>query len=104
MAFFALYVVYWIGIYLVVRRVSGFRWSSANRQLALLILPTVAAVFVSWYFLPRQGAMVLGGVLTLLAGLYSAKTLCALVPLARFPAPARKLILLFRLAPSGTND
>ena len=61
MAFFALYVVYWTGIYLVVRRVSGFRWSSANRQLALLILPTVAAVFASWYLLPRSGAMVLGG-------------------------------------------
>jgi PST family polysaccharide transporter len=103
MAFFALYVVYWAGIYLVVRRVSGFRWSSANRQLALLILPTVTAVFAGWYLLPRSGAMVLGGVLTLLAGLYSAKTLCALVPLERFPMPARKLILFFRLAPSSTN-
>ena len=103
MAFFALYVVYWVGIYLVVRRVSGFRWSSANRQLALLILPTVAAVFAGWYLLPRSGAMVLGGVLTLLAGLYSAKTLCALVPLERFPMLARKLILFFRLAPSSTN-
>ncbi|MGA2685231.1 MAG: O-antigen translocase [Verrucomicrobiota bacterium] len=102
-AFFALYVVYWAGIYLVVRRVSGFRWSSANRQLALLILPTVTVVFAGWYLLPRPGAMVLGGMLTLLAGLYSAKTLCALVPLERFPMPARKLILFFRLAPSSTN-
>ena len=66
-----------LGIYLVVRRLSGFRWSAANRQLALLFLPTVAAVFVSWYLLPRSGAMVLGAVLTLLAGLYAAKTLCA---------------------------
>ncbi len=33
-AFFAMYAVYWLGIYLIVRRLSGFRWSAANRQLA----------------------------------------------------------------------
>ena len=60
MAFFGLYVVYWIGIYLIVRRLSGFRWSAANRRLAFLFVPLVAAVFVSWYFLPRVAAAILG--------------------------------------------
>jgi PST family polysaccharide transporter len=95
--------VYWIGIYLVVRRVSGFRWSAANRQLAVLFLPLVAAVFAGWYFLPNWVAVVLGVVVTLLAGIYSLKTLCTLIPLERLPQSAQRLLRFFRLAPSNTH-
>jgi enterobacterial common antigen flippase len=102
-AFFEMYVFYWIGIYTVVRRLSGFRWSAANRQLALLFLPVIAAVFISWYFLPRPATMVLGALFTLLTGIYSARTLCRLVPLERFPKPVQKIILFFRLAPPNAN-
>jgi PST family polysaccharide transporter len=103
MAFFGLYVVYWFGIYLIVRRLSGFRWSTANRRLAAIFLPAIAAVFVSWYFLSHVAAAILGMTLTLLTGIYSLKTLCTLVPLERFPKPAQKIILFFRLAPPNTN-
>lgn len=98
-AFFGLYVVYWAGIYLVVRRLIGFRWSSANRQLALVFLPLVAGIFISQYFLPRPAVMVLGVLLTVLTGIYSVKILCTLVPLERLPKALRKIISFFRLAP-----
>jgi PST family polysaccharide transporter len=100
MAFFALYLLNFIGLYLVVRRLSGFRWSAANRRLAVLLLPLVTTVFVSWYFLSRPAIMISGALLTVLTGIYSARTLCALIPLERFPGPVQKVILFFRLAPS----
>jgi hypothetical protein len=40
---------------------------------------------------------------TFLAGIYSLKTLCALIPLERLPAIAQKLVRLFRLAPADVN-
>jgi PST family polysaccharide transporter len=103
MAFFGLYVFYWFGIYLVVRRLSGFRWSRANRQLSILFIPTTAAVFGAWYVLPFWQGLILGSAATLICGIYSLKTLCSLIPLARLPRTARKMLVLFRLAPAGTD-
>jgi hypothetical protein len=45
----------------------------------------------------------LGVVATLLAEIYSLKTLCALIPLERLPRIAQRIIVLFRLAPSNTG-
>jgi PST family polysaccharide transporter len=98
MAFFGMYVAYWVGIYLIVRHLSGFRWSAANRRLALLFVPLVAAVFTGWYVLPRMVEVMVGVTITLLTGIYSLRTLCTLVPLERFPKLAQKIILFFRLA------
>jgi PST family polysaccharide transporter len=103
MAFFASCVVYWVGIYLIVRHLSGFRWSAANLRLAAIFLPATTVVFVSWYLLPHIAAAILGMTFTLLTGIYSLKTLCTLVPLERFPKPVQKMILFFRLAPPDIN-
>jgi enterobacterial common antigen flippase len=97
-AFFSMYAAYWLIIYLIVRRVSEFRWSAANRRLALVFLPVVTLAFVGRYFLPGPLAVAVGTVLTLAVGIYSLKILCTLVPLERFPAPLRKMILFFGLA------
>lgn len=97
--FFALYVFYGLGIYVIVRRVAGFRWSVANRQLALIFLPVVAAVFASDYLLPRAEAMLLGLLATLFTGVYSLRTLCALIPLDRLPRPIRAVCRSVGLAP-----
>ncbi len=104
MAFFGLYVVYAIGIYMVVRRLSGFRWSVANRQLALVFVPLVGVVFTSWYFLPRVGAAILGSVVTVALGLYSVRALCTLVPWERLPQGVQKVLRLLRLAPSDPQN
>jgi PST family polysaccharide transporter len=102
-AFFVNYLVYWVGIYVIVRRISGFRWSTANLRLAAIFLPTTAAVFVSWYLLSHVAAAFLGMTLMVLTGIYSLKTLCTLVPLERLPRPVQKIILLLRLAPPNLN-
>jgi O-antigen/teichoic acid export membrane protein len=104
MAFFGLYVVYWLGIYLVVRQVSGFRWSAASRRLGLLFVPLVATVFVGWYFLSRGVEVVFGAAVTLFTGVYSLKTLCTLVSLERLPGPVQKIIMFLRLAPLKTKE
>jgi len=102
-AFFAGYVFYWFLIYMIVRSVSGFRWSAANKKLGLLFGVLISAVFVGWYFVPRPVMVVGGVVITLVAGIYSLKILCALVPLERFPRPAQRLLLLLKLVP-GKDD
>ena len=102
-AFFGQYVFYWLLIYGVVRRVSGFRWTKANQQTGLFFAFMVACVFASWYLLPRMAAMSLGIVATLLAGIYSLKSLCTLVPINRLPAMARRAIVFLRLAPANTR-
>jgi PST family polysaccharide transporter len=103
-AFFSLYAAYWLGVYLIVRRLTGFRWSAANCQLALVFLPVVTLVFVSRYFLPNPAVIALGALLTLAVGIYSLKILCTLVPLERFPGPVRKMILFFKLASLDANN
>ena len=103
MAFLTFYLVNIISLYLIVRRITGFHWSAANRQLVVRLLPLVVTVFVSWYLVPRPVTMIFGVLLTVLSGIYSLKTLCTLVPLERFPKLAQKIIFFFRLAPPNPN-
>jgi enterobacterial common antigen flippase len=97
-AFFGSYVLYWFLVYAIVRSMSGFRWSAANKQIGLLYGVLIAVVFVAWYYLPRPLMFVGGSGITLLAGIYSLKKVCALIPLERLPWLARRLIVLLRLA------
>jgi PST family polysaccharide transporter len=102
-AFFGMYVVYWTGIYFVVRQVSGFRWSWANRRLAFAFAPLAIFVFVDDSFLPRKLELAVDTMITLLTGIYSMKKVCTLISLERFPAVVRKLLRFFRLAPTDSK-
>ena len=84
-AFLGLYVWHGALIYVVVRRLSGFRWSVANRQLAYLFLPLTAAVFCGFYLFPYWLAMLAGVAAALVAGLQSARGLASVLPLDRLP-------------------
>jgi PST family polysaccharide transporter len=88
-AFFALYVLNFFVVWIVVKRLNGFEWSPENRRLGLLFIPLVVFVFVGSYLLPPMWAVVLGVVVTLPTGIYSLKTLCKLIPVERFPRVAR---------------
>lgn len=59
-ASFALYLIYTTGVYAVVRRLTGFRWSPECRGLLLRMLPTVALTFVAARLLPLWPATALG--------------------------------------------
>jgi enterobacterial common antigen flippase len=102
-AFFGGYVFFWFLIYAIVRSMSGFRWSAANKGIGLLYGVLIGVVFVGWYSnLPRPLIEVSGTGITLLAGIYSLKKLCTLVPLERLPRLAQRLIVLLRLAPPAS--
>jgi antigen flippase len=100
-AFFALYLVHFSVVYALVRHLTGFRWSAANRQLALLFMPLVALIFAGWYVLPPMGAVILGAVVTVPTGVYSLKTVCTLIPMERLPRIAQRLIRFLRLSPAN---
>lgn len=104
MGFFASYVFYWFLVYFIVRSVSGFRWSAANKKIGLLYGSMIAVVFTGKYIFPSLVAVVVGIVVTMIASVCSIKILFALVPLERLPKPARKLFALLRLSPSKSND
>jgi PST family polysaccharide transporter len=97
-AFFLMYVINWFGLSIVVRHLTGFRWSTANCKLAALFLPVIAFVFIGWYVLPHPVAYVTGSVVTLLTGLYSLKLLCTLIPPQSLPSPVQKGLRLLRLS------
>ena len=86
MAFFGLYVWHGILIYVIVRRLTGFRWSVANRRHTLLFLPASGLVFSAFLVLPPWSAMVIGFVAVALSGLYSLRMLVELLPLESVPA------------------
>jgi enterobacterial common antigen flippase len=95
MAFFGLYVWHSILIYVIVRRLIGFRWSVANRRHVLLFLPASGLVFSAFLVLPLWSAMVIGSVAVALSGLYSLRMLVRLLPPEAVPAPIRGWITKF---------
>jgi PST family polysaccharide transporter len=79
-AFFGLYVWHTLLIYLIVRRLTGFRWSAANRRHALVFLPASLGVVTAFFILPPLSAMVIGLAAAVLSGLYSLRILIELLP------------------------
>jgi O-antigen/teichoic acid export membrane protein len=98
-AFFGLYVWHGILIYVIVRRMSGFRWSAANRKVGVLFLSLTGLVFSGFYLLPFWLASAIGALVTLLSGVYSVRVLLSLVSLDRTPYLIRRLLVWLRFAP-----
>jgi O-antigen/teichoic acid export membrane protein len=99
MSFFGLYAWHSLLIYFIVRRLSGFRWSEANRRLNLLFLPLIGLVFCGFYVLPFWLATAVGALAALLSGIYSVRVLLKLVAVVRLPPKVRKMLAAFRLGP-----
>ena len=79
MAFACLYV--WRGpfVYVIVRRLTGFRWSPENGRTLAAIAPVVGVVFVT-SSTGSASAAVVGGVAFVLISAYSVRRLATLVP------------------------
>jgi enterobacterial common antigen flippase len=101
-AFFGSYVFHGLLIYPIVRTLSGFRWSAANRKIGVLFLCSIALVFCSLYLLPPLWATVLGTVATALSGLYSLRALLNLLSTDRVPQPIRRRLVWLRVEPRGS--
>lgn len=89
MAFFGLYVWHSMLIYVIVRKLTGFRWSAANRRHGLLFLPASGLVFLMFSILPLWPATAIGFVAVALCGLYSLRMLIDLLPPESVPATIR---------------
>jgi len=79
-AFFGLYVWHTGLVYVLVRRLSGFRWTPVNARLAIGFLVAGCTVFVAFQVLPMWEAIALGASLTLILGLFSLWMLWRLFP------------------------
>jgi PST family polysaccharide transporter len=99
-AFFGLYVWHGLLIYVLVRRMSGFRWSRQNLQLMAIFMPASAAVFGAFSVLSSQLAMAFGFVVTSAAGIYALWMLLELLPVEALPQRVRPVIAAWRRTPS----
>jgi hypothetical protein len=70
-----LYLIDWWGIYAVVRHRHGFSWSRENVKLWLVVLPTVAVVFLVLQLLPWTSGAIIGGCATLALSYYNLRHL-----------------------------
>jgi antigen flippase len=86
MAFFGLYVWHSLLIYVLVRQLSGFRWSASNIRLGLFFLPATGLVFGGFMILPVWSATAIGLAVTLLCGVYSLRVLAQLLPMDWVPS------------------
>ena len=104
MAFFGSYVFHALMIYPIARKLSGFRWSEANRQTGLVFILLIAVVFLSFYTLPALVATGVGVLAIISSGVHSIRVLVNLVTMDRIPGSIVRLLVLFRLAPLASKN
>lgn len=88
MGFLGMYVAYYLGIYVVVHRISGFSWSPANRRMQVFFFSFAVFVFVDECFLTRWTELITESVALALTVAFSLRRLSAMIPLDQLP-PAR---------------
>ena len=98
-AFFGSYVFHGLLIYPIVRTLSGFRWSAANRQVGILFLCSIGLVFCGLHLLPPIWAAVLGAMATAVSGIYSVRRMLLLLSTDRIPPRIRQHLVWLRLDP-----
>jgi PST family polysaccharide transporter len=86
MGFFGLYVWHGLFVYVIDRKLTGFRWSAATRDTALVYLVLIAVVFGACVFMPGSIATAIGSVGLLCASAYSWRTLRGLLGAESIPA------------------
>ena len=96
-AFFGSYILHVLMIYLIIRRLSGFRWSAANLKIGLLFVTSLAIVFSAFYALPYAWAMAIGLLAFLASSVYSIRMLFGLISLNLIPRPILTMLRCFRL-------
>jgi antigen flippase len=100
-AFFGSYVFHALMIYPIVRWMSGFRWSPENVRTGGLFLSLIAVVFCGFYTFPVVPATSIGIAAFLVSGVYTIRTLLALVSLDRVPPALLRILVRFGFARPG---
>lgn len=102
-AFFGSYIFYGFLLYPIVNRMSGFRWSNANKRTGLLFLSLITMVFCGFYLLPFLWAVILGTLAVFGGGAYSIRVLLSLAAWQQVPSPLRRLLVRFGLTTRGSS-
>lgn len=97
-AFFGSYVFHGFMIYPVVRWLSGFSWSNANKRTSWFFLSLIALVFCGFSFLPSFWATAAGTLAVVVSGLYSIRIFLDLISHDRIPRSVLKLMFRFGIA------
>ena len=97
MAFLGLYIFHSGMIYLVVRRLSGFRWSPANLKFAVIGVITVAITLTSRLTLKEPWGTLTGFALASGTGCYCLFTLCGLIGPEKMNYYFKRVRLPFRM-------
>ena|SRR5690242_4630029 len=101
-AFFGSYIFHVLMIYLIVHKLSGFRYSAANVKVGLLFILVLGLIFCGYNALPYYVAMVVGILVLMATSIYSIRQILNLVSLALVPRPILRVLEWFRLAGATT--
>jgi PST family polysaccharide transporter len=102
-AFFGSYVFHGVMLYIIVSRISGFRWSRSNVVTGLLSVSMVFIVFCGFYLLPLTYNVVIGSAATVINIVYSLRMLTSFLVLERIPASLRKFLTMLHLTPRSST-
>jgi PST family polysaccharide transporter len=103
-AFFGAYAFHVLMNYVIVRQLTGFRWSTANLQTSSLFLALIAVIFCSFYVLSPLLAMGVGMLAVVLSGVYSLQVILNLISPSQLPRQVLKVLQWLRLTPSIYNE
>lgn len=84
-AFFGSYIFHVLMIYLIVRQLSGFRWSAANIKAGLILISTLTVVFGGFYELSYPLALAVGICALIASSAFSLRALLNLVSVNFIP-------------------
>lgn len=102
MAFLGLYIWHGVLIYVVVRKLSGFRWSAANLRLGLVFVPAGFVTFAAVELLPLWPGTAVGVLAVMIGSIFSLLELIKLLGPQSFPSAIRPLVSRIALA-TGTR-
>ena len=94
-AFFISYIFHGVVVYLVVAKLTGFRWSGATLKAGGLTLTAAGLVFSNYYLLSNDWGMILNAIIFLAVTTYSIHTLLSLSVPNLFTERLRRLRLRF---------
>jgi antigen flippase len=103
-AFFVSYIFHVFMIYVIVRRLTGFRWSSINIKVGLIFISTLSLVFLGFYELTYPVAMAVGICVLTASSIYSIRSLLNLVSVNRIPRSVMRMLKWLRLVEATVLD
>lgn len=101
-AFFGSYIFHVLMVYIIVRRLTGFQYSTANVQTSLLLISIIAVVFCGFQLLPYGAAMSLGILVLTATTIFSIRKVLNLVGPTALPRPMLRVLGWFRFIGSTT--